>query len=100
MPMDRTVSVSSQFSDKCHSYRPIRAMACLASCILMTYLPITKQYCILTHYRYKAVENIVRKGEIACNKQFVLFSQCFLAYMALTLHLKCTLKCRLQFVSI
>ena len=25
-----------------------------------------------------AVENIVRKGEIACNKQFLLFSQCFL----------------------
>ena len=22
-------------------------------------------------------ENIVRKGEIACNKQFLLFSQCF-----------------------
>ena len=27
---------------------------------------------------YIAVENIVRKGEIACNKQFLLFSQCFL----------------------
>ena len=25
-----------------------------------------------------AVENIVRKGEIACYKQFLLFSQCFL----------------------
>ena len=24
-----------------------------------------------------AVENIVRKGEIACHKQFLLFSQCF-----------------------
>ena len=24
------------------------------------------------------VENIVRKGEIACYKQFLLFSQCFL----------------------
>ena len=23
------------------------------------------------------VENIVRKGEIACSKQFLLFSQCF-----------------------
>ena len=23
------------------------------------------------------VENIMRKGEIACNKQFLLFSQCF-----------------------
>ena len=44
--------------------------------------------------------NIVRKGEIACNKQFLFFSQCFLPYMALTFHFKCTLKCRLQFVSI
>ena len=25
----------------------------------------------------------MRKGEIACNKQFHLFSQCFLPYMAL-----------------
>ena len=46
-----------------------------------------------------AVENIVRKGEIACNKQFLLFSQCFLPYMALIFHFKGTLKCCLQFVS-
>ena len=37
------------------------------------------------------MENIVRKGEIACNK---LFSQCFLPYMTLIFHFKCTLKCR------
>ena len=42
----------------------------------------------------------MRKGEIACNKQFLLFSQCFLPYMALNFHFKCTLKCLLQFVSI
>ena len=41
-----------------------------------------------------------RKGEIACNKQFLLFSRCFLSYMLLIFHFKCTLKCRLQFVSI
>ena len=29
---------------------------------------------------YIAVENMVRKGEIACNKQFLLFSPCFLLY--------------------
>ena len=46
------------------------------------------------------MENIVRKGEIACNKQFVLFLQCLLPYMALIFHFECTLKCRLQFVSI
>ena len=30
-----------------------------------------------------ACNNIVRKGEIACYKQFLLFSQCFPTYMAL-----------------
>ena len=55
----------------------------------------------LTHYHtiphfdalkiYIAVENCVRKGEIACNKQYLLFSQCFLTYMALIFHVKCTL---------
>ena len=54
----------------------------------------------LTHYHtmphfdaleiYIAVENIVRKGEIACYKQFLLFSQCFLPYMALIFHFTCT----------
>ena len=43
---------------------------------------------------------MVRNGEIACNKQFLLFSQCFLHYVALIFHFKYTLKCRLQFVSI
>ena len=41
------------------------------------------------------MENIVRKGEIACNKQFLLFLR-FLFNMLLTLHFECTLKCRLQ----
>ena len=49
---------------------------------------------------YIAVENNVRQGEIAWNKQFLLFSQCFLPYVAFIFHFKCTLKCRLQFVSI
>ena len=40
------------------------------------------------------------KGEIACYKQFLLFSQCFLPYMTLIFHFQCTLKCRLQFLSI
>ena len=59
----------------------------------------------LTHYqttphfdalRYIAVVNNVKKGEISCNKQYLLFLLCFLPYM--TLHFKCTLKCRLQLV--
>ena len=31
--------------------------------------------------KYIGVENIVRKGEIACYKQFLLFSQCFPLYI-------------------
>ena len=63
-------------------------------------LPITTQYRILKHERYIALENIERKGEIASSKQFLFFSQCFLPYMVLIFHLKYTLKCRLQSVSI
>ena len=33
----------------------------------------------------------MRKGEIACNKQFLLLSQCFLPYKALIIHFRCTL---------
>ena len=33
------------------------------------------------------------KRRNACNKQFLLFSQCFLPYMVLIFHFKCTLKC-------
>ena len=55
---------------------------------------------ILTNLRCIAAENIERKGEIARNKQFILFSQCFLSYMVLIFHFKCTLKCCQQFVSI
>ena len=50
--------------------------------------------------RYIALENSVRKGEIACNMQFLLFSQCFLPYMALIFYFECTLKCHIQFLSI
>ena len=40
------------------------------------------------------------KRKTACNKQFLLFSQCFLPMWYLFSVLKCSLKCRLQFVSI
>ena len=32
------------------------------------------------------IENTVRKGEIACYKQFLLFSECFRIYMSLVCH--------------
>ena len=40
--------------------------------------PFTPQILILTHQQQTAFENIVRKGEIARNEQFLLFPQCFL----------------------
>ena len=78
-----------------------------SQCILGLYttdLIILTQYHTIPHFDAlkiydKAVENIVRKGEIACNKQFLLFSQCFLPYMVYLFYFKCTLKFRLQFVS-
>ena len=39
----------------------------------------------------------MRKGEIACDKQFLLFSQCFLPYIIF--QFKYTLKCHLQLLS-
>ena len=36
------------------------------------------------------------KSEIACNKQFILFLQCFLLYLALIFPFKWGLKCLLQ----
>ena len=52
------------------------------------------------HKKYIAVENIVRKGEIGCNKQFLLSSQCLLPYILLVFHFKWTVERHLQFVSI
>ena len=71
--------------------------------------PITTQCRILTQSRYIAVENIVRKGEIACNKQispfitmFSILYDTYVLYLIFLLifHSKCTLKCCLQVVSI
>ena len=42
----------------------------------------------------------LRRGEIACNNQFLPYLQCFLPYIALIFRFKCTLKCHLQFASI
>ena len=68
---------------------------------LCTFIPLphnTAFWCIEDNYI--DVENTVRKEEIACNKQFLLFSWCCLPYMVLIFHFRCTLKCCLQLVSI
>ena len=53
-----------------------------------SYNMVTAHYHTMLHFDalkiYRvAVENIVIKGEIACNKQFLLFLQCFPPFMAL-----------------
>ena len=40
--------------------------------------PFTKLIRILTHQQQTAFENIVGKGDIARNEQFLLLQQCFL----------------------
>ena len=57
----------SRHSDK--NYLDTAESVCLFSSNL-THYQIGR---ILTHLRYGAVENITRKGEIAYNKQFLLF---------------------------
>ena len=43
--------------------------------------PFPKQTLVLMCLQYKSLENTVGKGENACNKQFLLFPQCFLSYL-------------------
>ena len=46
------------------------------------------------HWRYVAVENIVRKGEIACNKQFLpMVSTLHDIYFAFSMHFKMSAIC-------
>ena len=44
--------------------------------------PFPSYILILTHWRKKLYENIVKKGEIAQNEQFHLFPQCFMDYIS------------------
>ena len=49
-----------------------------------------------TCLKYKSLENTVRKGKIARNKQFLLFSQCFLPVWRTLCHFYQVSNCRLQ----
>ena len=46
--------------------------------MLQSALPVTSQILILTHQQQTIFENIVGKGEIALNEQFLLFPQVLL----------------------
>ena len=54
----------------------------------------------LTSLLQMTFENIVGKGEIARDKQFLLFPQCFLSYQKIIFEFHHVLKCRLQTLSI
>ena len=53
------------------------------------------QYHIMPHFdalKIYSCRKHCEKREIARSEQFLLFSQCFLPYMVLNFHFKCTLK--------
>ena len=50
--------------------------------------PLPKQALLFTCLRYKSFENTVGKGEIAHNKQFLLFPQCFQNFLPFSSKLK------------
>ena len=50
--------------------------------------------------QYKSFENTTGKGEIAGNKQFLLFLQCFLSVLITSHHFHQIHNCRLQTLSI
>ena len=54
--------------------------------------PFPKQVLVLTCLQYKSLENTVGKGEIARNKQFLLFPQCFLPIWITLYHFHYTLE--------
>ena len=49
--------------------------------------PFPKQALVFTCLPYKSFENTVGKGEIACDKQFLLFPQCFLLILRAFCHI-------------
>ena len=52
----------------------------LKCCRLSKNLHFPKQALVFTYLQNKSLENMVGKGEIACNKQFLLFPQYFLPF--------------------
>ena len=55
---------------------------------------------VFTCLKYKSFENTVGKGEIARNKQFLLFSHCFLPIWRPFCHFQPIRNCHLQTLSV
>ena len=62
--------------------------------------PLPKQALVFTCLQNKSFENTVRKGEIARNKQFVLFPQCFLPIWKMFYHFHPVWNSHLQTLSV
>ena len=62
--------------------------------------PFPKQALVITCLQYKSFKKSVGKGEIAHNKQFLLFPQCFLVFMKNFHHFHQIQNDRLQILSI
>ena len=60
----------------------------------------TTQSWLLMTLKKKPFENTVGKGEIACNKQFLLFPQCLLPIWITFCHFRQIWNCRLQTLSV
>ena len=57
-------------------------------------------YHTMPHFEALKIYKVAVENFSNSNKQFLLFSQCLQPYMVFIFHLKCSLKCCLQFVSI
>ena len=64
------------------------------------YLTFPKQALVFTCLQHKSFENTVGKGEIARNKQFLLFPQCFLPVWRTFCHFHQIWNCHLQTLSV
>ena len=72
----------------------------LPSKVFIFFQPFPKQALVFTSLQYKSLENTVGKREIACNEQFLLFSQCFLPMWRISYHFHQIQNCRLQTLSV
>ena len=73
---------------------PLQMLSIWTSLILINPLPHNAAFWCTTDIQLW--KTIVKKGKIACNKQFLYFSR-FLPHMAIISQFKCALKCCLQF---
>ena len=75
---DQLLKVESEGVKNVGKAVDINLVTTIFSLLLPQYLTLYSIILILTHQQQTALENIVRKEEIARKEQFILFQQCFL----------------------